>query len=236
MNVLIVGKGKMGQLLDRKAKELGLHSFGCCDLFDPALLKEHLDQIDVILDFSHPDNLDWIYDEIKGKPIALVEGTTALSSEQKRKMDDLSKSNPVFYASNYSFGIALFHKILKEISPLLKDTFDIEIVETHHNQKADAPSGTALSLLESIDPNHEFKLVYGREGVIGKRQKEIGLHALRGGTVAGIHEVDFFGEDEILEIKHTATSRMIFVNGALKAAQFLSGKKPGLYSMEDMMD
>lgn len=235
MNVLIVGKGKMGQLLDQKAKELGFHSFGCCDLFDPALLKEHIDEIDVILDFSHPDNLDWIYDEIKGRPIALVEGTTALSSGQKTKMADLASSNPVFYASNYSFGIALFNKMLKEISPLLKDNFDIEIIETHHNQKVDAPSGTAISLLESIDPNQEFKRVFGREGVIGKRQKEIGIHALRGGTIAGIHEVDFFGEDEILEIKHTATSRIIFVNGALKAAKFISDKKPGLYSMEDMI-
>lgn len=236
MNILIVGKGKMGQLIDVKAKALGLTSFGCCDVLDPSLLQQKKEDIDVILDFSHPDNLMWILKEIEGTSIALVEGTTGLQEEQLEALKAASKNNPIFYATNYSYGIALFHKLLKEVVPLLKDSFDIEIVETHHNQKVDAPSGTALSLLESIDPDHEFEHVFGRQGNVGARcKKEIGIHALRGGTIAGIHEVDFFGEDEVLEIKHTATSRQIFVNGAIKAALFIANEPNGLYSMDDLL-
>lgn len=235
INVLIVGKGKMGCLLKNRAEELGMNCLGCCDVLDPSLLEQNKDRIDVILDFSHPDNLNWILEQIRGTRIALVEGTTALSKEQKEAMEKAAEDNPVFYSANYSYGIAVFHKILELAAPLLKDSFDIEIVETHHNQKADAPSGTALALLETIDPGKEYDPVFGREGVIGKRGREIGIHALRGGTVAGIHEVGFYGNDEILEIRHTANSRMIFVDGALKTARFLCGQEPGLYSMVDLL-
>ncbi|EOS62197.1 dihydrodipicolinate reductase [Firmicutes bacterium M10-2] len=235
MNVLIVGKGKMGQLLEKRSKELGMDCLGCCDVLDPSLLKENKNKVDVILDFSHPDNLDWILEEIKDTNIALVEGTTALSETQKQALIYQSKENAIFYSANYSFGIAIFHKILKTIVPLLKENFDIELSETHHNQKADAPSGTALALLETIDPNNEFKHVFERNGIIGKREKEIGISTKRGGTIPGIHEVDFFGNDETLEIKHTAYSRMIFVDGALKAAKFMESQVPGLYNMDDLL-
>lgn len=235
MKALVVGKGRMGQLLSVHADSFGMQSLGCCDVLDPALLLDHKEEIDVILDFSHPDNLDWILDEIEGTNIALVEGTTALSEAQKQRLAQQATRQPVFYSANYSYGVAVFQKLLKTITPLLKDGFDMELVETHHNQKADAPSGTALALLEAMDPDGEFERVYAREGVVGKRGKEIGVHALRGGTIAGIHEVDFFGEDETIEIKHTATSRMIFVNGALKAARFLANQQPGLYTMDDLL-
>jgi 4-hydroxy-tetrahydrodipicolinate reductase len=109
------------------------------------------------------------------------------------------------------------------------------MIETHHNQKADAPSGTAKMLLEAMDPNNEFKKVYGREGMVGKREKEIGVMALRGGTVAGIHEVKFFGDNETIEIKHIANNRQIFVNGAIKAAEFVVNQPAGLYNMDSMM-
>ena len=152
MKALVVGKGRMGQLLSAHADSFGMHSLGCCDVLDPALLLDHKEEIDVILDFSHPDNLDWILDEIEGTNIALVEGTTALSEAQKQRLAQQAARQPVFYSANYSYGVAVFQKLLKTITPLLKDGFDMELVETHHNQKADAPSGTALALLEAMDP------------------------------------------------------------------------------------
>ena len=142
---------------------------------------------------------------------------------------------PIFYSANFSYGIAVFEQILKKFAPLLKSDFDMEVVEAHHNQKQDAPSGTAKMLVQALDPENEYTKVYGREGFTGKRQHEIGIHALRGGSVAGTHTVYFFGDNETLEMKHSANSRQIFVNGALKATNFIKDKKPGLYSMEDMM-
>lgn len=111
----------------------------------------------------------------------------------------------------------------------------MEVQETHHNQKQDAPSGTAKMLVDALDPENEYTKVYGRSGFTGKRQHEIGIHSLRGGTVAGEHTVYSFGDNETLEIKHSANSRQIFVNGALKAAKFVVNQKAGLYNMEDMM-
>lgn len=111
----------------------------------------------------------------------------------------------------------------------------MELVETHHNQKIDAPSGTALALVEAIDPDDEFEKVYGRSGRTGKRQKEIGIHALRGGTVPGRHEICFFGPDEELTLSHNANSRQIFVNGAIKAAEFLNDQPNGFYDMNDLI-
>ena len=122
------------------------------------------------------------------------------------------------------------------VAPALKDSFDIEIVETHHNQKADAPSGTAKMLLKAADPDNEFEHVYGREGITGKRGREIGIHAVRGGTVAGEHSVFFFGEDETLELRHSAASRRIFAAGAVRAAYFVSGRSAGLYDIDDVID
>ena len=132
--------------------------------------------------------------------------------------------------------MAVFRRVLSQISDTLKPSFDIEIEETHHNQKADAPSGTAKLLLEAIDPAGEYTPVYGREGNVGRRtKKEIGVHALRGGTVAGTHTVHFFGLDEELEITHRAASRQIFVSGALHAAHLLEGKAKGWYSLENLL-
>ena len=119
MKALVVGKGRMGQLLSAHADSFGMHSLGCCDVLDPALLLDHKEEIDVILDFSHPDNLDWILDEIEGTNIALVEGTTALSEAQKQRLAQQAARQPVFYSANYSYGVAVFQKLLKR-SPTFK--------------------------------------------------------------------------------------------------------------------
>ena len=130
----------------------------------------------------------------------------------------------------------MLRRVLEQISDVLRPDFDIEIVETHHNQKADAPSGTAKLLLEAIDPRHELTPVYGREGLCGKRSRnEVGVHALRGGTVAGQHTVHFFGADEALELTHTATSRQIFVNGALHMARKLQNYPKGRYDLQEIL-
>lgn len=169
------------------------------------------------------------------KKCALVYGTTGLSDEQVNQLKNVSNEIHLFFSANFSYGIAVFEQILKRFAPLLKNDFDMEVQETHHNQKQDAPSGTAKMLVDALDPENEYTKVYGRSGFTGKRQHEIGIHSLRGGTVAGQHTVYFFGDNETLEIKHSANSRQIFVNGALKAAKFVVNQKAGLYSMEDMM-
>lgn len=235
MNVVIIGKGKMGTLLEQTAIANGMNVLGKADLFDPSALENSLDQVDVILNFSHPDNLEWLLQTISHHSIALVEGTTGYSQTQKDMLFEFSNTHPVFFSANYSLGIAILCQLAKKVSKQLKEEWDIEVVETHHNQKVDAPSGTALALVEALDPEHEFEHVYGRQGSVGKRQKEIGIHALRGGTIPGKHEIHFFGQDEELTLSHNAQSRQIFVNGAIHAAKFMVGKPNGLYDMNDLV-
>ena len=142
----------------------------------------------------------------------------------------------MLWSANFSLGVAVLYRALAAVSGVLKPDFDIELTETHHNQKADAPSGTAKLLLEAIDPAHALTPVYGREGTTGRRRKEeIGVHALRGGTAAGTHTVHFFGPDEELEFTHRAASRQIFVNGALHMARLLPGKPNGVYSLQKIL-
>ena len=233
MKILIIGQGRMGQLIKKTAEVKGHEVIGLADIFNKDSVIDK--RSDVVLDFSHRDNLAWVSYYCKNMKAALVYGTTGLEKEHLDMLDDLSKDVPVFYSSNFSYGVAVMRKLLQMVTPLLKEDFDMEMIETHHNQKADAPSGTAKMLLEAMDPDNEFKKVYGREGMVGKREKEIGVMALRGGTVAGIHEVKFFGDNETIEIKHIANNRQIFVNGAIKAAEFVVNQPAGLYNMDSMM-
>ena len=235
MRILIGGKGRMGQLIAATAEAQGHTVAGMADAMDLSALEAE-EKADMIIDFSHRDNLGWILDYAKKNNCSLVYGTTGLTDEQKEQLFAAAGEIPVFYSSNFSYGVAVLQEILRRAVPLLKDSFDMELVETHHNQKQDAPSGTAKSILEIMNPDGEFKEVYGREGMTGKRGKEIGVHALRGGTEAGEHMVKFFGNSESITITHHADNRQIFVNGALKAASFLEGKQPGLYGMKDLME
>ena len=131
--------------------------------------------------------------------------------------------------------MAVRKRAVATAAPALVDAFDVEITEAHHNQKADAPSGTAKMLLNAVDPEGNYDHVFGREGITGARGHEIGVHALRGGTVAGEHSVFFFGPDETLEFRHSAASRRIFAVGAMRAARFVIGQPNGLYSMDDVL-
>lgn len=232
MRVIVIGRGKMGTLLSESAAAHGHEVIAMADAANQDEVKP-LD-CDAVIDFSHPDNLEWVCAYVRARHCVLICGTTGLNDAQKQLLQQTAQKCPVFYSANFSYGIAMLEKMLEMLTPLLKEDFDMEVVEAHHGQKQDAPSGTAAMLVEAMDPHHEFKRVYGREGFVGKRGKEIGIHAIRGGTVAGEHTVLYLGEDESLKITHTASSRMIFVNGAWKALDFMAKRPNGYYTMKDL--
>lgn len=235
MKVLLSGHGRMGTRIEELALQAGHEILGFVDITNSHILSQ-MQKADVVIDFSHPEMLPHLADYIQRTGTALCCGTTGFQPEQQKTLQSLGDYAPILYSANYSLGIAVFRQILQQISPILTDDFDIELVETHHNKKVDAPSGTAKLLLEAIDPMHEKKQVFGREGQVGQRpKKEIGVFALRGGTVAGEHIVSFFGEDEILSITHSAASPQIFAKGALKAATALTKKSKGYYTLNQIL-
>ena len=190
---------------------------------------------DVAIDFSAPAALPAVAHYVQATGTALLSGVTGLSQAELAVFDDLGRYAPVIHSANYSLGVAVFRRAVEEVAGALED-FDVEIVEAHHNRKADAPSGTAKLLLDAVDPCHKRTPVYGRRGVTGPREKkEIGMHSLRGGTEAGTHTVSFFGPDEVFEITHRASSRQIFVNGALHAARKLVQLPKGRYELQDLL-
>lgn len=196
------------------------------------------EKADVIIDFSHPSALDSILNYSKKTNTPAVLCTTGFNNEQVEKIKNASKTMPVFYSRNMSLGINLLIELAKKTTEILEKDFDIEIIEKHHNQKIDAPSGTALMIAEGISQTCESKknFIYDRSSTRKAREKsEIGIHSLRGGTIPGDHEVIFAGNKEIITISHHAESRDIFANGALKAAYFLKDKPKGFYTMKDVI-
>ena len=196
-------------------------------------------EADVIIDFSVSTVIDKLLDYSEAKKIPVVLCTTGLSPEQLNKMSKVSENVAVLKSANMSLGINTLMKLLKDAANVFAPAgFDIEIVEKHHNLKVDAPSGTALALADSINEarNNEYEYVYDRSQVRQKRgAKELGISAVRGGTIVGEHEVIFAGIDEVIEIKHTAYSKSVFAKGAVEAAKFLAGKPAGMYDMADVI-
>lgn len=237
MNKLfLAGTGKMGQMIAGLAKEQGIEVVGTADVNTVDALKDAVVQADAVIDFSHRDMLESLAEFVKRNRLPLVCGTTGLEEHHRAILKELSCEAPVLYSANFSVGIAVLRRVAAQAAAALGEDFDIEIVETHHNQKVDAPSGTAKILLDAVNPNGEYTPVYGRQGMCGARtKKEIGVHALRGGTVAGEHVVRFFGKEEEIALSHRADSRRIFAAGALKTAQLLCDKAPGLYTLEDVL-
>ncbi len=192
---------------------------------------------DVIIDFSVPEASMNILEFAKSKNVPIIIATTGFSDEQLNVINDASKVIPVFRSGNMSYEINIMADIVAKLAKQLTNS-DIEIIETHHRNKLDAPSGTALILADSINEalDNKMEYQYNRHSVRQKRpDNEIGIHSIRGGTEVGKHTVMFLGENETLEITHTVTSRSIFANGALKAAKFLAHKKNGLYNMKDLI-
>lgn len=195
--------------------------------------------VDVVIDFSTAKAVDALLDYCVAKKLPVVLCTTGISEEQLQKVKDASGVIAVLKSANMSLGINLLLKLLKDAAKVLAPAgYDIEIVERHHNQKLDAPSGTALALADSVNEalDNEYHYVYDRSQVRRKREeKEIGISAVRGGTIVGDHEVIFAGTDEVIEFTHTAYSRSVFAKGAVEAGKYLAGKKAGMYDMGDVV-
>ena len=196
-------------------------------------------QADVIIDFSHPSALEGILSYAVSHHTPAVIATTGLNEQQVASIHEAAKEVPVFFSANMSIGISLLTELAQKAARVLGDSFDIEIIEKHHNQKIDAPSGTALMLADAISgelkqkPHYEFD----RHSKRAKRDKnEIGIHAVRGGTIVGEHEVLFAGRDELISISHSARSKEIFAVGSVNAALFLCNQPAGCYAMRDFVN
>ena len=248
-NIILRGcNGKMGQVIteivdadekavivagidimvDRVNKYPVYQSFAQCNV-----------KADVIIDFSSPKLLDEMLDFALKRGIGIVLCTTGFTKEQLVQIDEASKIIPILKSANMSMGINLLLKLIQEAALVLTEAgFDIEIVEKHHNIKMDAPSGTALALADAMNEvlNNEYDYRYDRSKEMEvRRKKEIGISAVRGGTIVGEHEVIFAGTDEVIEINHKAYSKAIFAKGAVQAAKFLPGKDAGMYQMSDII-
>ena len=196
-------------------------------------------EADVVIDFSNASAVDGLLSYCRARKLPVVLCTTGLSEAQLAEVEDAAKETAVLKSANMSLGINLLLKLLQDAAKVLGPAgYDIELVERHHNQKVDAPSGTAIALADSVNEalDHQYTYVYDRSQVRQKRDKEeIGISAVRGGTIVGDHEVIFAGTDEVIEFRHTAYSKSVFGKGAVEAAKFLAGKPAGRYDMSDVI-
>ncbi len=247
-NIVICGaNGKMGHNIYNCADErddcrviagidLYTKQYADFSIFEtPAQLPE---KPDVIIDFSNPASLDGLLDYCLSTGTPLVIGATGYTDEQIAKIRSAAQQIPVFFTFNMSLGINLLVELAKKAASVLGDSFDIEIVEKHHNQKIDAPSGTAIMLANAINEtlDNSKHYVYDRHSRRQKREKsEIGMHAIRGGTIVGEHDVIFAGHDEVLTLSHSAASKAVFAAGAVNAAVFLKDQPAGLYDMSKLV-
>lgn len=233
MQTVIVGTGKMGNLLKQA---LEANHDGILGMIHRSNELYHIEEVpDLIFDFSHPDNLQCLLEYALIHQVALVLGTTNYTMKQQLSIHAAAMQIPIIQEANFSLGIAVLRKAVQLITPILDSDFDMEIIEKHHRLKVDAPSGTAKQLAAIMNPHHLYNELYGRRGECGQRSNEIGIHAVRGGNLAGEHTVLYLGEDECLELTHKANSKQIFIHGAMKAAHFLLDKKSGYYTMEDVL-
>jgi 4-hydroxy-tetrahydrodipicolinate reductase len=239
VRVLLLGaKGQMGQAIAAAAAKGEVEIIAGLDLGDD--VAKQIPNCDVVIDFSHPnasDELSRVCGEAK-KPAVI--GTTGHSTEERASIEALARSVPVVLSPNFSVGVNALFWLTRKAAEMLGENFDLEIAEMHHRLKKDAPSGTARKLAEILCEvrglDYARNVRHGREGLVGERPaNEIGVHSIRGGDVVGDHTVTFAGAGERLELSHKAASRETFALGALRAAQWVVGKPPGLYSMEDVL-
>ncbi len=246
MKVIVYGYGLMGKKIVEQVKlqsDMELVGIISRDFSEPMQDLEYHDlatcthRADAIIDFSHPNNIDDVLAYAKENKCKVVLATTGYTIEQLDKIKEASTIIPIFQSYNTSLGVQLVTRILREVSKEFYDNgFDIEIVEKHHNQKIDAPSGTAKLLYEVINEEiEEVKPVYDRSAISAKREKnEVGIQALRGGTIFGEHTIMFAGNDEVVEVKHTALSKEVFVMGAISAVRSLKDKENGFYTLKTL--
>lgn len=225
------GHPQLGENLSKILPELNI---------DCLLLSELFTDVDVCIDFSSPNGIKHLLETATSLGIPLISGTTGLSVSDEAEIQKAAKIIPILHATNFSLGVQLMIDVVSGVAKALGPAYDIEIVESHHHHKADAPSGTALSLARSVcnsrDLPYPGSLRYGRQGTPGARNnKEIGMHSLRLGAVVGEHEVFFANETECLSIRHRAENRDVFASGAIRAAHWIIGREPGLYSLRDVL-
>ena len=245
MKILLNGcLGRMGRAITTMAADRGLTVVAGVDrvsgeaAYPVCTALTDCPAADVVIDFSSPTALAEELAYVTAHKLPLVLCTTGLSAEQIEAVKAAAQQVPIFFSSNMSLGVAVLSALTKKAAAVLGDTYDIEIVEMHHNQKLDAPSGTALMLADAAKAGLSFEpeYTYDRHTRRQKRdKKEIGIASLRGGTVVGEHSVYFAGEQETIVLSHSAQSRSVFASGALAAAGFLVGKPAGLYTMEDIL-
>lgn len=244
MKIILCGCcGRMGRNVSSLAEERGDTVVCGVDLFPKeekfpvyTSFSQVAEEGDVVIDFSSPSALGERLAFCKERGINIVLASTGYSDEDLALIQSYSDRIGMFKTGNFSLGVNLLQMLVKKAAATLGDEFDIEIIEKHHGKKKDAPSGTALMLAKSANEGAEKQLVFGRQGMVGERRKdEIGIHAVRGGTIVGEHEVLFAGEDEIVTLSHSARSRKVFASGALRAAKWLIGKSAGLYDMDDLL-
>ena len=239
MKILLNGsKGRMGRAITEAAESLDCQIACACDVGDDP--SQGIDLCDVAIDFSFRDITPEIAALCAKRKKPLVIGTTGHTPQQRQEILAHTKEIPIVWAGNYSLGVNLLNYLTAVAARILDDSYDVEIVEMHHRLKKDAPSGTAEKLKQVVMQQRgvgEDSVVYGRHGLVGERPRgEIGVHALRGGSVVGDHTVIFAADGERLELTHKAADRKVFAGGALRAAAWVIGKEPGLYGMEDVLN
>ncbi len=239
VRVLLLGaKGRMGQAIASAAQKSGVEIAAGLDLGDD--LTKPIDACDVVIDFSNPTATDVLFRVCRDAAKPAVIGTTGHSQKERERIEEMATALPVVFSPNFSVGVNALFWLTRKAAQMLGPDFDLEITEMHHRLKKDAPSGTARKLAEILGEARKLDygkdVRHGREGLPGERPaNEIGLHSIRGGDVVGDHTVIFAGAGERLELVHKASSRETFALGALRAARWIIGKPPGLYSMEDVL-
>lgn len=240
MRILIIGSlGKMGSLTKSLLENYHHQVYGFDHITDLISKTYHqfdaVPEVDIAIDFSSPALLDQILTFSKKRQIPVVIATTGYSNDQMNSIHEHATHLPVFYSANYSYGVAIMNKVLKEIAKDLCHDFDMEIIEKHHANKKDAPSGTSLLLAQTINSSIDEpkKIVYSHHEL--RNANDLAIHAVRGGSIVGEHTVLFAGDDEMIEISHIAQSKRIFALGAIKAMYYLINQKPGLYHMENLL-
>lgn len=248
LKILLVGcNGKMGNAITKCVEEkndceiaVGIDLIGTNPNFPVYKSFDDIkENIDVMIDFSHPSVLPNSLKYAKNNNIPAVIATTGLSDDDLALIDDTSKIIPIFCSFNMSLGVNLLLSLAKTATNILGNDFDIEIIEKHHNQKIDAPSGTALMIANAVNEakNNYYNYEFDRHSKREKRTKnEIGIHSIRGGNIVGEHELIFAGHDETITLTHQAFSKEVFAVGAINAAKFLIGKGPGLYNMDNLIN
>ena len=246
MKIILCGAcGRMGRNVAQLCSERGVTVTAGVDVAPAAMpfpvypdFSDIREEADAVIDFSPASSVKERLDFCKARKIGIVIAGTAFSDEDEALIRAAADVIPVFQTGNLSVGVNLLQMLVKKAAEVLGDGFDAEIVERHHNMKKDAPSGTALMLAKSVNEGFggSKENVYGRHGLVGARKKsEIGIHAVRGGTIVGEHEVMFAGQDEIVTLSHSARSRMVFAEGALRAAEWLTSQPAGKYDMNDLL-